>query len=1058
MSAGDTVFSSLKDFQRDTVNYVLRRLYDDPDPTDRFLVADEVGMGKTLVARGVIAGAIERLERDPKVDRIDVIYICSNADIARQNVAKLRIGDGATRAMATRLTLLATQVRDLNKATADGSKIVNLVAFTPGTSFDRGSNRGRVAERALLWWLLRPVLELDARPKAERRAVDAILQMGVSGQRWENEKRTLDTPEGEPSVDVATRFRDAPELIPLRARLEVLIEATSGSRRKFTADESREIARVVGELRHLLARVSITSLEPDLIILDEFQRFRHLLKNPDEGAESEVSQLANEFFSYENAKVLLLSATPYKMVTLAEERALSGDRHYDDFLSTVEFLQSHQKSVRQELERALSQFRSALVSGADPSSAKATAERILTSVMCRTERPSLGDADMLREREAAVPPPSPDDLSGFVAMRRIAIELGAPLSIEYWKSAPYFLNFMDGYQVGRKFREADFDDDQRRRLIGGAQLLDPRAVAGREDVEAGNARLRALVADTIDSDLWKLLWLPPSMPYYESAGPYSGRSTATTKRLIFSSWAAAPTAIAALLSHAASVRTDALRPGAERPTRGRLNYRMDGGRPAGMSSLALFVPIPHLAERTDPLDVARSFGPAVADHHEAVDAATRQVAPLFARPGASTTASASESPYVSALFWLSEPGELDGLRDAIADGSDADDSGLAQHLQAAAALGSGDLQLGALPQDLARSVAAIGFAGPGNVAWRAVLRTTAASLDISPSARLRAAAIVADGFRSMFNRPDVMSLIDGLYGTEAPYWQNVLLYCLDGNLQAVMDEYLHHLVGNESPSSDDDLIDLARRVRTSISLRTGSVQAFNPADPSEPINFPTRFAVRYGTALGTAGSDDKSLDRLSDVQAAFNSPFWPMVLASTSIGQEGVDFHWWCHSIVHWNLPSNPVDIEQREGRVHRYKGHAVRKNVATAHRAEAFASSDSDPWSAAFDAARSGRQSGQNDLVPWWVYPGEAKIERWVPSMPLSREIDRARTLQEQRAVYRLAFGQPRQEDLMAIVAAQERSEDEIAALTIDLRPPSGTPLSGPTAACRNPDAYEAG
>ena len=44
---------------------------------------------------------------------------------------------------------------------------------------------------------------------------------------------------------------------------------------------------------------------------------------------------------------------------------------------------------------------------------------------------------------------------------------------------------------------------------------------------------------------------------------------------------------------------------------------------------------------------------------------------------------------------------------------------------------------------------------------------------------------------------------------------------------------------------------------------------------------------------------------------------------STSIGQEGLDFHTYCHAVVHWNLPSNPVDMEQREGRVHRYKGHA---------------------------------------------------------------------------------------------------------------------------------------
>ena len=52
------------------------------------------------------------------------------------------------------------------------------------------------------------------------------------------------------------------------------------------------------------------------------------------------------------------------------------------------------------------------------------------------------------------------------------------------------------------------------------------------------------------------------------------------------------------------------------------------------------------------------------------------------------------------------------------------------------------------------------------------------------------------------------------------------------------------------------------------------------------------------------------------LRRAFNSPFWPFVLTSTSVGQEGLDFHLYCHAVVHWNLPSNPVDLEQREGRV----------------------------------------------------------------------------------------------------------------------------------------------
>lgn len=35
------------------------------------------------------------------------------------------------------------------------------------------------------------------------------------------------------------------------------------------------------------------------------------------------------------------------------------------------------------------------------------------------------------------------------------------------------------------------------------------------------------------------------------------------------------------------------------------------------------------------------------------------------------------------------------------------------------------------------------------------------------------------------------------------------------------------------------------------------------------------------------------------VRTAFNSPFWPFVLATTSASQEGIDFHRYCRCVVH---------------------------------------------------------------------------------------------------------------------------------------------------------------
>jgi superfamily II DNA or RNA helicase len=107
----EATLGQLKDFQRRTVAHAFRRLYLDTDSSHRFLVADEVGLGKTLVAKGIIAKAIDHLW--DSVDRIDVIYVCSNADIARQNVNRLDVMGRGSFSKATRLTMLPLELSGL---------------------------------------------------------------------------------------------------------------------------------------------------------------------------------------------------------------------------------------------------------------------------------------------------------------------------------------------------------------------------------------------------------------------------------------------------------------------------------------------------------------------------------------------------------------------------------------------------------------------------------------------------------------------------------------------------------------------------------------------------------------------------------------------------------------------------------------------------------------------------------------------------------------------------------------------------------------------------------
>jgi len=61
--SADETLATLKDFQRRTVDYIFHRMFLAESPTRRFLVADEVGLGKTMVARGVIAKALEPLDK-----------------------------------------------------------------------------------------------------------------------------------------------------------------------------------------------------------------------------------------------------------------------------------------------------------------------------------------------------------------------------------------------------------------------------------------------------------------------------------------------------------------------------------------------------------------------------------------------------------------------------------------------------------------------------------------------------------------------------------------------------------------------------------------------------------------------------------------------------------------------------------------------------------------------------------------------------------------------------------------------------------------------------------
>lgn len=1061
------VLGGLKGFQRDTVEYAFDRLYTASDSTRRFLVADEVGLGKTLVARGVIAKAIDHLwDGDHRVEQIDIVYICSNAQIARQNVRRLQIGDGRF-VRAGRLGLLPRELHDLK------ANRVNYLALTPGTSFNLRSSMGTAEERVVLYHLLQRVWP------DQRKGPMNVLQGYVRNTgnfRWQLEdfKRW-----GRIDDDLGNAFkrRLVEEGGDLRERYEDLCKRFWRTRTRIPQDDRSRQIGFIGHLRAMLAEVCVTALEPDLVILDEFQRFKHLLDGGDATA-----RLARHLFNYSDdtadVRLLLLSATPYRMYTLHHESA--DDDHYRDFLRTVEFLDPESKE-NGDLRGLLDDYRQAMYrieSATEPLiRIKERIEKKLRRVMSRTERlrVSTESDGMLREVPCAGLELTTGDVQDFLALEKIGREVDQSRVLEYWKSAPYLLSFMDDYQLKKKvMARLDMSSGN-----GLAKLLTAggRVSPSWEEVEAyarldpANARLRSLLEWMERGEAWRLLWLPPALPYYAESGPWrTARAQQLSKRLIFSTWQVVPKAVAGVVSYDVerrifprfdeSVRNTPEERRRRRPLL-RFAYSQERQGLTGMPVLAILYPSPSLAELGDPIPVPEG-GATLAD---AVDRARGRLEPLLAKLTEPYLGGARED---EAWYWVAPIlldlerhggstrewfGRWDLARQWTGEeGDDDDESRWVDHVGEAKRLvnevsdtpAPGSLDLGRPPADLADALATRSVAGPATSALRALTRAPGPETRTALAAR-DAAARLAWSFRRLFNLPEATALIRGERpaGDKTPYWRQVVDYCATGNLQAVLDEYVHTLRDLEGLFATDDESAwerLAATVSAALSLRTGAPQVdeFRQADDTVRVKrhrMRNHFAMRFGAQ---EADDGRAGAREGQVRRAFNSPFWPFVLASTSVGQEGLDFHAYCHAVMHWNLPSNPVDLEQREGRVHRYKGHAVRKNIAAKHGAEVFGSGSTDVWQALFEAARQESSDGRG-LVPYWLFPLEdgAHIERHVPALPLSWDASRLVVLKRSLAVYRMVFGQPRQDDLVAFLlerVPRERLREIEPLLRIDL------------------------
>ena len=250
------------------------------------------------------------------------------------------------------------------------------------------------------------------------------------------------------------------------------------------------------------------------------------------------------------------------------------------------------------------------------------------------------------------------------------------------------------------------------------------------------------------------------------------------------------------------------------------------------------------------------------------------------------------------------------------------------------------------------------------------------------------------------NTPEAIAVVELNSGSHALdyHWENLMTYGKQGNLQAVFDEYAYLLASGRD--RDQDLVTLLHTQMVdflnihTVSYTVDTFKRFKQRilhnkdihdEDSKQVKLRTHFAVAF-TQDDTKESDTQ---RKKNIRNAFNTPFRPFVLATTSIGQEGLDFHNYCRKIVHWNLPHNPIDLEQREGRINRFQCLAIRQNVAKRYGAITF---NEDIWQEMFaKASQKEKLPGSSDLIPYWglrATEDMVKIERIVPMYPYSKDI----------------------------------------------------------------------
>ena len=319
-------------------------------------------------------------------------------------------------------------------------------------------------------------------------------------------------------------------------------------------------------------------------------------------------------------------------------------------------------------------------------------------------------------------------------------------------------------------------------------------------------------------------------------------------------------------------------------------------------------------------------------------------------------------------------------------------------------------EIDSLTESEIATLAEFALSGPGVVLGRALYRFDKTCLHTSHYFNLLDGSW--NGLRSYLNRSLFLA---ALTRRGQKYTKAIPEAVVAGNLESVLDEHLWVTSRLDADAISRFCVNLSKV----LGLRDGRHQVHEPG--ADGFLLRCHAAMPFADAK-VASKTNNGEDRLrtDDLRRAFNSPFWPRhVLATTSLGQEGLDFHVWCRQLLHWDLCSSPLDLEQREGRIQRFGGLSVRNALVETLRAHALNSdgANASPWLTLAKHAAETFKDDPSGRSPWWSCPGE-KIDRLFVVLPQSRQTTRFDRLSRERWLYRLALGQPHQQDFIETVS----------------------------------------